>query len=684
MMTLVNWKSSRHIDKKMEPFCFKNWSNKKYAIFNSLHKVIRIGTLSFAYTLLQLQPLLAQNDTAAPLMFFELEEVESIAEIETEIYPANLRTISTILREQILTSPAPSLALLIDYQPLTDIRTRGYHDIQSDVIIQGGSFDQSLVLLNGINISDPQTGHFNLDLPLSHRQFEKLEILIGPATKTYGLNAYSGAINLITRPSDSIKTVAELRMGQYGYYHASATIHLPSGPVKSMLAISSSSSNGYRENTDFDQSGIYLHSNLNLKFFSADLMAGLNRKDFGANSFYSPRFPEQYEETDMQFAGLKLSTRKMNPSIESIFYWRRHTDHFLLFRNNPSYYQNHHKTDVLGAETNLIFSSVLGITKSGITIRSEQIVSSSLGTDLPSAEPVYNNDSVSYTFGDKRLLPGLFLNHTFQIGRIKSSGGILFQSSSFDEKFRLYPGLDLAYQISPVLSITGAVNKSMRLPTFTDLYYQGPQNVGNPLLRPEEATTFESGIFYNNFGISGHLSLFYRKGKETIDWIWLDDEKWHTQNITELNTMGGEFTVSIDPAALFNASKFIEHLRTSYSYTEISLSSDEYISNYALDNLRHKWLLDIGIELPWNFSLNSNTRLYSRNGTYLLYNAETGSSEELPYKNYILNDLSIRYTIKQISLSIDISNVMNVEYIDLGSFIQPGRWIIAGLRVNLI
>lgn len=666
----------------MEPLYFKHWSNKKHAIFCSLNRVIRIGTLSFAYTLLQLQPALAQNDTTAPVMFYELEEVESITEIETEIYPSKLRIISTILREQLISSPASSLAQLMDTYPLIDIRTRGYHSIQSDVNIQGGSFDQSIVLLNGINISDPQTGHFNLDLPLSHQQFEKVEILIGPATKTYGLNAYSGAINLVTRPSDSTKTEAELRIGQHGYYHANAALHLPTGPVKSMLAISSSSSNGYRENTDFDQTGIYLHSKLNLKYLSADFMAGLNRKKFGANSFYSPRFPEQYEETGMSFTALKLSSREMNPSIESILYWRQHRDHFLLFRSNPSYYQNFHRSEVLGAEIHLKFSSALGITKSGVTIRSEQIISSSLGTDLLSPLPVYNNDSAFYNYGSSRLLPGLFLNHSSQLGKIKSSLGVLVQASSFEEKFEIYPGLDLGYLITPLLNITWSVNRSMRLPTFTDLYYQGPQNVGNPLLRPEKATTIETAVQYNKNGISGHFSVFYRKGEETIDWIWLEDDRWHTQNITELNTYGGEISVSINPEEIFSDNSFLEHVRTSYSYTEISKLPDEFISNYALDNLKHKWIVDFGIKLPLNISINYTLGIYDRNGAYLFYSSETNSSEELPYEPYILNDISIRYTLKRFSLFADISNVFNIEYMDLGSVIQPGRWVIGGIRLR--
>ena len=666
----------------MESYSFKHWSNKKYAILGSMHKVIRIGTLSVVYTLLQLQPVLAQSDTASPVLYYDLEEVESISENETEIYSPSLRTISTILQKQIISSPAPSLAELIDNYPLTDIRTRGYHGIQSDLNIQGGSFDQSIVLLNGLNISDPQTGHFNLNLPVSFSHLEKVEILVGPTTKTYGLNAYSGAVNLITSPADSIRMDAEIKVGQHQLYEANAVFHVPIGPLKSLLSISSGSSDGYRENTDFKHSGIYFHSNLQLKLIETDLMAGMNQKDFGANSFYSPRFPEQYEETSSQFVALKVASRGVNPSIESAFHWRRHYDHFLLFRNNPSFYENLHRSDVLEGNIHLKYSSVLGVTKIGATLRSEQIVSSSLGNNLTIPEPVSNNDSLFYSYGYQRNHPGLSLNHFIVLKRFKASAGLLAYYSPIEDKMHMYPGADMAYQLNKEWNMTVAINKSMRLPTFTDMFYQGPQNVGNPDLRPEEAITLESGIEYDRNGISSQLSLFYRMGDMTIDWVWQEDERWHTMNITELNTFGGAVSLSLDPAILFKNQHLLKHFQTSYSYTEINKSASAFISNYALDNLRHKFVLDMGISLPFNFSLYYNLRWYDRNGSYLSYDIESGESGELPYLSYWQNDLSLRYSLKQLSFFIDISNIFDVAYMDLGSVVQPGRWVIGGVRFS--
>lgn len=667
----------------MESFCFKHWSNKKYAILRSLHKVIRIGTLSVVYTILQLQPVMSQSDTTSPVLYFELEEVESIAEPVAEVYASSLRTITTIRQKQIVSSPAPSLAQLLDNYPLTDIRTRGFHGIQSDINIQGGSFDQSIILLNGLNLSDPQTGHFNLNLPVSHTHLEQVEILVGPATKSYGLNAYSGAINLVTSPADSLRINAGLSFGQYNFYETKAIFHLPFGPIKSLLSVTKGSSDGYRENTDFKYSGLYFHSKLQLNLLESDLMAGLNIKDFGANSFYSPRFPEQYEETSSRFIGLKIASKSLNPGIESSIHWRRHFDHFLLFRNNPSFYQNHHRSDVFEGQSHLKYSSVLGVTKIGATIRSEHIVSSSLGNVLSIPEAVSNNDSLFYNYGYQRLLAGLSVNHYLVINNFKASAGLLSYHSAIENRMLFYPGADLSYLISAEWKLNAAINKSMRLPTFTDLFYQGLQNVGNPNLRPEEALTFESGISYAKKGFSSHLLLFYRMGRMTIDWVWQEDERWHTMNITELNTFGGEISISLDPVLLPEDQHILKYFNTSFAYTEINKSSSAYISNYALDNLRYKFLVDLGICLPLNFSVNYNLRWHDRNGSYLSYDPGTGLSEELPYKSYWLHNLSLHYDLKNLSFHIDINNIFNVEYMDIGSLIQPGRWITAGISIEV-
>ena len=716
----------------MEPIVFKRWSNKGYAVFATFHKVIRIATLSLAYNMLQLQPVLAQADTLSPAMFFELEEVETVGEQEAELYSPLLRQLQLIRHDQLEAVSSRSVATLLGYYPGVDIRTRGADGIQSDLSIQGGSFDQSLVLLNGIDMSNPQTGHFSLDLPLQLSQIYQMELLKGPASKKYGLSAYSGAVNLITRPADSLTVRAEGGYGQFNTRNAAATLHLPAGKSRNMLAASVNGSNGYRENTDYLSANLYLHSTLETDLLKSSLMMGWNRKNFGANAFYTPRFPEQYEETGSWMTALKVETRKPSFKVFGQAYWRRYMDHFLLFRSDPAVYENYHMTDVSGLAAGAKISSTVGFTTVKVELRNERIHSTTLGNPLAVPVKIRGEKNRYYDRFKSRSLLSLSADHHIQLNRLHLNAGMLLHTLATGLPLRpkqplqvgLYPGIDISYQVHDQLTVFSSLNRSMRLPTYTDLYYEGPQNLGNPDLLPEKAITFETGLKCNADWLRADLALFYRKGVETIDWIWRDSI-WRTSNLTDLDTYGGEVSLNLLPATLirnlrstsatqtaahaqpslsaplarsFNA---ISHLRIAYSYAELSKSSDTHISNYALDNLKHKVIFDLGLKLPLEIFLPAESVLsmksslpvelfldgkaiwQERNGAYLHYETPQSAPYETPYDPFWLIDLRAGIKLSKITLFIDVTNVLNTAYRDIGSVVMPGRWFTMGVKTTL-
>ncbi|MDA3822423.1 MAG: TonB-dependent receptor plug domain-containing protein, partial [Bacteroidales bacterium] len=455
----------------MPPVYFKKWTNKKYAVLNSLHKVIHISTLSLACSILLVQPALAQSDTASPVLFYDLEEIETIGEDASDFYSPLLRQILIIRQEQLDLVSSRSFEELLDYNSSVDIRTRGPQGIQSDINIQGGSFDQSMILLNGINISDPQTGHFSLDIPLVLSQIQGLEILKGPATKKYGLNAYSGAVNIITMPKDSLSFNSDFSYGQYNTHKTSVTLNLPLGPIKNMLSFSRAGSDGYMQNTDYGSSNFYLHSAYKSKKLQSDFFLGWNNKAFGANAFYTPRFPEQYEETGSVLMALKFETRNSPALMSGNVFWRKHTDHFLLFRSNPSAYENYHMTDIIGVALGKKISSRTGISKLELRYRHEQIFSTSLGDELTEPVEIAGTNNSYYNRFKSRDHINLTADHYFQINKLYLNVGFLLQT--LDAKFSeagFYPGIDLSYKMNENFTFFGAANRTMRLPTFTDLY----------------------------------------------------------------------------------------------------------------------------------------------------------------------------------------------------------------------
>ncbi|MDF1570706.1 MAG: TonB-dependent receptor [Bacteroidales bacterium] len=664
----------------MEPIVFRRWSNKKYAVLATFHKVIRIATLSLACSLVQLQPLLAQSDTAAPAIHYELEEVETVTQQEADLYSPVLRQLLTIRQEKLEISSPRSLPDLLDHYPGVDIRTRGVHGVQSDLSIQGGSFDQSLVLLNGIDMTNPQTGHFSLDLPLDPAIANRLEILKGPASKKYGFAAYTGAVNVITAPADSLDVQVHAAYGQHNTYQSGAAIHLPAGVTRTMVAASASGSNGYMENTDYSMANVYLHSTASTDWLKSDLILGWNRKNFGANAFYTPRFPDQYEATRALTGALKMKGGKRAFKVSAQVHWNRHFDHFLLFRDNPAAYENYHRTDVTGLAMGASYSSSLGFTSLKLQHRNDRILSTSLGDPLDRPVPVGYAEGKEYLRSKKRDHLYLSADHLLQVGQLYLNAGVLVHAGIRDlSPPGLYPGLDVSYRFSDRISMFASTNRSMRLPTFTDLYYEGPQNRGNPDLRPETAITLETGTRISGRGYRADAAIFFRKGNASIDWIWTDSV-WQTRNLTELNTYGGEMNFWLLPGQIGAAPGWVKHFRISYSYTELNKPSDAYISNYALDNLRHKATLDLRILLPLHMYFDTRVLWQDRNGSFLYYETPSSTPYETAYDPYWLTDITVGITFGKIDLYISATNLLDVSYRDIGSVEMPGRWFMTGVR----
>ena len=60
-----------------------------------------------------------------------------------------------------------SVPSLLNENTLVDTRTRGPFGMQTDISLRGAPFEENLVMLNGISINDPKSGHHNMDLPIT-------------------------------------------------------------------------------------------------------------------------------------------------------------------------------------------------------------------------------------------------------------------------------------------------------------------------------------------------------------------------------------------------------------------------------------------------------------------------------------------------------------------------------------
>ena len=131
-------------------------------------------------------------------------------------FKQNSRTINVISSDQIKNSAATNVVDLLQQVAGVDIRRRGTAGSQADLYIRGGGFDQTLLLIDGIKMDDAQTGHHTMNAALPIEVIERIEIIKGPAARVFGQNAFTGAINIVTKKNLSDTVSVNVEAGSFG------------------------------------------------------------------------------------------------------------------------------------------------------------------------------------------------------------------------------------------------------------------------------------------------------------------------------------------------------------------------------------------------------------------------------------------------------------------------------------
>ena len=189
---------------------FRQFTRKRWALFACVGRVVTIGVLSVA-TLRAAASTTADDVTvvsgspADSISTTDKEATLDDVEITGSRAPLALgqaaRMVTVLSREEIQAAPVQSINDLLKYAVGVDVRQRGPIGAQTDIGIRGGTSEQITILLNGINICDPQTGHNALDLPCDLSDIVRIEVLEGPAGRVFGTSSLMGAINIVTTSS---------------------------------------------------------------------------------------------------------------------------------------------------------------------------------------------------------------------------------------------------------------------------------------------------------------------------------------------------------------------------------------------------------------------------------------------------------------------------------------------------
>ena len=530
------------------------------------------------------------------------------------------RSVTTITAKEIAESGANTLIDVLSDVAGIELRSRGAQDVQSDIYIRGGGFDQVLLLIDGIKVDNPQTGHHTLNAILPIEMIERVEILKGAAGRVYGQNAFSGAINIVTKTPSTEDLKVTLSGGSFDYQKAALFATDQRESSSHTLYAETISSDGYRYNTDYYNQNYLWKSSWKTDQEPIELLASFNNRRFGANGFYaSPTFTDQFEATQSSLLGLTTSING-NWHIKPKLYWKRGQDEFILFKNDPSIYRNMHITNKLGAEVNATKKHALGTTGIGFELAHVSIRSNNLGEHA-------------------RTLAHGYLEHRFVSNRWDVTPGFSVSHYTDQDTF-FYPGIDIGFQINGDSRLFFNSGYTYRIPTYTDLYYNDPTTLGNESLIPEKALSTELGFRHhqNNWKLS--LSLFQRDAKNYIDYVVLaGDERWQATNIDQILSQGGELDVVLNS----NSHKF----SIGYAYLNDDVDGiSSALSRYAINSRKHH--LSTRWTLRWNSLITSSI-------SYRYAEQDSGY-------HYNVVDANMAVVKGRVKLSLSAHNILNADY----------------------
>ena len=591
-----------------------------------------------------------------------------------------VRLVQVLDRQAIQASSAQSVNDLLKQVAGVDVRQRGAFGIQTDISVNGGTEDQLTVLLNGINISNPHTGHLTFDLPVNIDDIERIEVIEGGASRVYGCQAFSGAVNIVTRTNNDNHLQAHAYGGSYGTAGANAGLTLTTSDFNNRLSGGYVRSDGGTYNDDFNKANAYWRGRYSSDHIQATIQAGLSTMNYGANTFYGTGSDSQYEE-NRRYLVSASAEYKGQVNIPVQLYWNRSLDHYVWMRANPEAYQNFHQTNVYGANAGANTTWALGKTAIGIELRRENILSTRLGKELPEGEqhkvPGHN---AYYKYKDGRTNIGLYLEHNILIDNATISLGLLANdNTAVTGGMRLYPGIDISWRLGQ-MKLFASFNQSLRTPTYTDLYYNGPGLEGNSQLKPEKSTDWHVGATFTAEGFNTQVKAFYRKGTDMIDWVKKTGETVYTTANSDIDNIGAEMLTSVDLARLLPSTP-LRQLTLGYCYNFKHRVNTEQQASYAsrLTFLRHKLTATLQHNVFSHLDAQWNLTLKNRHGEF--DNAKTGQTQK--YGTFATLDLKLTWTRPHYSLYLQANNLTDYAYYDFANIQQPGLWFMGGLKLNL-
>jgi vitamin B12 transporter len=521
-----------------------------------------------------------------------------------------------------------------------DIQQRAPAGVMSDISVRGASFEQTLVLLNGLRMDNVETSHFNLDLPIPLAAIGSINVLHGAGSTLYGSDAIGGVADFVTWKPEADTLRLRSGAGSFGENEQGFLGALVAKHWSEVLAGSRNLSTGFIADRDYRTEDASTETRASSRLGTTDLLFAGDDRAFGAAQFYGNY--NSWERTKGWFAGL---TQDFNEHTQAGFGYRRHSDIFLLERDQPQGYKNQHIDDGFEGSvrdrrepfqnTTLLY---------GLEETTDQIDSTNLGQHG-------RNRGAGYADAEWRAPQRGSLSLGLR-EELFSGGRSVFSPSAAGTLW-----------LPHAVKLHAAASYGFRLPTYLDLYYSDPTTIGNPNLKPESAWNYEAGAdWYPSSRLAATLTAFYSQQKDTIDYTRASpSDQWQATNLTGLSFTG------VEAALDFHATPS-QQFKLSWTALEGAQKAlhglqSEYVFNYPVNNARAEW--------TWN--LKHQLLLQSRLGVVQRYQKDP----------YAVLDESLVREAGRWHPYLQMTNLTNTGYQEIIGVRMPGRAFVGGIELDL-
>ena len=603
------------------------------------------------------------------------------------------RNIAVIKGDYFQNLPVHSIDDLLRYIPGLEIQARGPMGSQSDIVLRGGTFQQVLVVLDGLRLNDPNTGHFNSYIPIAPSEIERIEVLKGASSAIYGSEAVGGVIHVISKafaaklfsgesqegkPSDKTALNVGLTGGEYGLKNA----NLGAFVQRNKLAVSGGlisnnatgvqqrGARGYFHNNTASVSANYAIS----KELNVALRSSYDNRDFAAQNFYTTsKADTANEQVKTSWNQIKASYKKGKSAFSFDAGYKYVQDRYLF---NSASIRNNSKSQLWqGLLTwQQSFSEKTSFV-AGLNYQNKNIFSNDRGDH--SINQLAPFISLSQRIGEYfTVSPAIRIDWRQRIGT------------------EIVPQVNLSYK-KEILQLRGSAGKTIRDADFTERYNNYNKSIvttgnkiGSPDLKAERSFSYEAGadLFLDNLKLSG--TFFQRLQKDLIDYtntpyaqMPRKDNLVSTgiyalaKNVTSVNTTGFEVDFQYSKTISQKQKLWLTTGLTWLNSASSDLAPTFYVSSHA------RFLTNFSILYQYSgFSFSVNG-LYKSRAVQEAASLQTSVSKE-----YFVLNAKAEYAFLQKTLAVFIQadNVFDTRYSDLLGSQMPGRWLMGGLRYSII